>query len=188
MTLKGSKDLLQWYVLRATYGRERKAYDKLRELNVMALYPTVTTVRVVNGRRKVLEKPRFPNLLFARSTEEVLKKYVYNEEEKLDYLRFYYRHRHSGGRVFKEPMVVPDEQMESIKIICGVVSEHVVVTPESVKSFSKGQKVRVVDGSFKGVEGMTRYRGQQRVGVVVDGLLTVATAYVPTAFLEPIEE
>ena len=44
--------------------------------------------------------------------------------------------------------------------------------------------MRVVDGCFKGVEGkVARYHGQQRVAVVIDGLMTVATAYIPNAFL-----
>ena len=42
--------------------------------------------------------------------------------------------------------------------------------------------VRIIDGKFKGVVGrVARYQGQQRVGIVIDGMLTVATAYVPTA-------
>ena len=41
-----------------------------------------------------------------------------------------------------------------------------------------------LDGCFKGVEGkVARYHGQQRVAVVIDGLMTVATAYIPNAFL-----
>ena len=33
---------------------------------------------------------------------------------------------------------------------------------------------------------VARWQGQQRVGVVVDDLVTVVTAYVPSAFLEKI--
>ncbi|MQN17676.1 hypothetical protein F7D93_17080 [Prevotella copri] len=37
---------------------------------------------------------------------------------------------------------------------------------------------------FKGVIGrVARWQGQQRVGVVVDELVTVVTAYIPSAFL-----
>ena len=47
--------------------------------------------------------------------------------------------------------------------------------------------MRVVDGAFKGVIGIVaRWQGQQRVGVVVEGLVTMVTAYVPSAFLEEI--
>ena len=48
----------------------------------------------------------------------------------------------------------------------------------------KGQLVKVIDGTFKGVIGrVARWQGQQRVAVVVDDLVTVITAYVPSAFL-----
>ena len=54
-----------------------------------------------------------------------------------------------------------------------------------VPKFEKGQLVKVTDGVFKGVVGrVARWQGQQRVGVVVDDLVTVVTAYVPSAFLE----
>ena len=49
----------------------------------------------------------------------------------------------------------------------------------------KGQLVKVTDGAFKGGIGrVARWQGQQRVGVVVDDLVTVVTAYIPSAFLE----
>lgn len=54
-----------------------------------------------------------------------------------------------------------------------------------VPKFEKGQLVRITDGAFKGVIGrVARWQGQQRVGVVVDDLITFCTAYVPSAFLE----
>lgn len=53
-----------------------------------------------------------------------------------------------------------------------------------VPKFEKGQLVKVIDGAFKGVIGrVARWQGQQRVGVVVDELVTVVTAYIPSAFL-----
>ena len=40
--------------------------------------------------------------------------------------------------------------------------------------------------AFKGIIGkVARYHGQQRVAIIIEGLLTVASAYVPNAFLEP---
>jgi hypothetical protein len=56
---------------------------------------------------------------------------------------------------------------------------------EEVEKFKTGQKVRITEGKFAGVTGIVaRYQSQQRVGIVIDGLLTVCTAYVPSAFIE----
>ena len=85
------------------------------------------------------------------------------------------------------PLIVPDYQMESLKIICAADMDNTIVSLTEVPKFEKGQLVRVVDGAFKGVIGIVaRWQGQQRVGVVVEGLVTMVTAYVPSAFLEEI--
>ena len=59
------------------------------------------------------------------------------------------------------------------------------MSTDDVPKFQQGQVVRIIKGKFKGVTGIVaRYQGQQRVGIVIDGLLTVATAYIPSAFIE----
>ena len=85
----------------------------------------------------------------------------------------------------KEPLIVPDHQIDSLKIICNSQAEDIILELSEIKQFKAGQKVRVVDGIFKGVVGrVARYHGQQRVAIVIEGLLTIASAYVPSAFLE----
>lgn len=77
--------------------------------------------------------------------------------------------------------------MESFKIICTADSEDIIASTDEIERFKEGQKVCITDGKFKGVIGtVARYQSQQRVGIVIDGLLTVCTAYVPSAFLEVI--
>ena len=178
------KDIPHWYALRVTYGREKKAYDYLVGKHVEAYYPTVTTIKIVDGKRKSVEESRLPNIFFARGTEEEIKSFVY-DNVNLPHLRFYYRHFHEGARVVKEPLIVPDYQIESLKIICASEAEDIILVPSDVHKFKKGQTVRIIDGAFKGVIGkVARYHGQQRVAVIIDGLLTIASAYVPSAFLK----
>ena len=62
------KDIPHWYALRVTYGREKKAYDYLVGKHIEAYYPTIKTVRVVDGKRKTVEESRLPNIFFARGT------------------------------------------------------------------------------------------------------------------------
>ena len=179
------KDIPHWYALRVTYGREKKAYDYLVGKHIEAYYPTIKTVRVVDGKRKTVEESRLPNIFFARGTEEEIKSFVY-DNVNLPYLRFYYKHTCVGSRVEKNPMIIPDSQITTLKIICEAdVSDNVIVLQEEINKFKEGQRVQVVEGKFKGVEGVvTRFHGQQRVGIVIDGLLTAVTAYIPRAFLK----
>lgn len=184
-TLKQQKqeETPHWYALRCTYGREKAAYDYFVAKGIIAFYPTTNAVKIINGKRKVVAESRLPNIFFALGTEEQIKTFVY-DNVNLPFLRFYYRHVHVGCRINKTPLIAPDYQMESLKIICAADADNTIVSLDEVPKFKKGQLVRVVDGAFKGVTGIVaRYQGQQRVGIVIDGLLTVATAYIPSAFL-----
>ncbi len=176
-------DIPHWYALRTTYGREKKAYDYMTAKGITAFYPTTNVVKLIKGKRKVVTESRLPNIFFAYGTEEEIKTYVY-DNVNLPFLRFYYRYVHVGRRIEKTPLIVPDYQMESLKIICTADADNTIVSFVEVSKFEKGQLVRVTDGAFKGVVGrVARWQGQQRVGVVVDELVTVVTAYIPNAFL-----
>lgn len=177
-------DIPHWYALRTTYGREKKAYDYMTAKGITAFYPTTEVVKLIKGKRKIVTESRLPNIFFAYGTEEQLKSFVY-DNVNLPFLRFYYRHAHEGNKIKKTPLIVPDNQMDSLKIICAADADNTFVSLVKVPKFEKGQLVRITDGAFKGVEGrVARWHGQQRVAVIVDGLVTMCTAYVPSAFLE----
>ena len=178
------EELPHWYALRCTYGREKTVYDYMVAKGVTAFYPTTSVVKLIKGKRKIVTESRLPNIFFAYGTEEEIKTYVY-DNVNLPFLRFYYRHVHIGRRIEKIPMIVPDYQMDSLKIICAADADNTIVSLGEVPKFEKGQLVKVTDGAFKGVIGrVARWQGQQRVGVVVEDLVTVVTAYVPSAFLK----
>ncbi len=181
------KEVPHWYALRVTYGREKKAYDYLVGKHVEAYYPTIKTVKEVDGKRKTVEESRLPNIFFARGTEEEIKSFVY-DNINLPYLRFYYKHTHTGARIMKTPLIVPDNQIKSLQIICEKEGSDTLVLQEEVTKFKQGEKVKIIEGDFAGVTGIVaRYHGQQRVGLVIDGLLTAVTAYIPSAFLQAID-
>lgn len=181
-------DIPHWYALRTTYGREKKAYDYMTAKGITAFYPTTNVVKLIKGKRKVVTESRLPNIFFAYGTEEQLKSFVY-DNVNLPFLRFYYRHIHEGNTIKKTPLIVPDNQMESLKIICAADADNTIVSLTEVPKFEKGQLVKVIDGVFKGVVGrVARWQGQQRVGVCIEEIGTIATAYIPNAFIEIVKK
>ena len=183
-TATSSANAPHWYALRTTYGRERKAYDYMVAKGVKAFCPTLKVTKEVRGERREVIESRLPNIFFAYGTEEELKKFVF-DNVNLPFLRFYYRHYHDSSNRRKEPLIVPDCQIESFRIICEAEANDVLLVPENEQKFKSGKRVRVIDGKFKGVEGrVARYHGQQRVAVVIEDIATIATAYLPSAFLE----
>ena len=186
--IQKEEEFSHWYALRTTYGREKKAYDYLTAKGITAFYPTTNVVKLIKGKRKVVTESRLPNIFFAHGTEEQLKLFVY-DNVNLPFLRFYYHHTHIGSRIEKTPLIVPDYQMESLKIACASEEDDVIIVSGEIQKFEKGQLVRVVKGEFEGFMGIVaRHKGQQRVGIVVDNLLTVLTAYVPSAYCEVVED
>lgn len=119
-----------WYALRTTYGREKKAYDYLVSKGVKAFCPTLHVTKEVKGERRVVVESRLPNIFFAHGTEEELKLFVY-DNVNLPFLRFYYRHFHQGSKIQKTPLIVPDYQIESLRIICESEANDVLLVPEN---------------------------------------------------------
>lgn len=89
----------------------------------------------------------------------------------------------------KEPLVIPDAQLESLRIICEAREQDTIVSATDIAKFRIGRKVRVTAGPFAGVVGrVARFKGQQRVGISFNGFAAVATAYVPTGMMELLED
>ena len=179
-----------WFVLRCTYGREKKSAEYLKSKNITIYYPTEVSVKFVDGKRKNVEESFFPNLIFVYGMFNELKTYVYNNEhEATKPLRFYYHRCQKGRKTVEKPLTITKKQMEDIQKTCSAGSDDIIVSPNAIQQFEKGKSVRIIDGKFKGVEGkVARYHGQQRVAIIIDGAFTIVTAYVPSAFLEEIKE
>lgn len=79
--------------------------------------------------------------------------------------------------------------MENFIIATCNNSEHLKFVDEEQCHYKGGEIVKVVEGAFKGVEGkVARVSGQQRVIVMIRNIGLISTAYIPTAFLQIIEE
>ncbi|MBR5466892.1 MAG: UpxY family transcription antiterminator [Bacteroidaceae bacterium] len=175
-----------WFALRTTYSRERQAYDYITTHGGTAYLPTITEYKEVDGKRVAQQMSRIPNILFAYGTQQEIEQFVY-DNHNLPYLRFYYAPERFNGTLVSRPLIVPDRQMESLRILCAIDDGNIAIVPQNDTHFHKGQEVLITQGRFAGITGrVARYQGQQRVAVIIPGLITIATAYIPTAFLTPI--
>ena len=178
---------VHWYALRAAYGQESKCNDYLVRQGVETYYPTIKAFKMVNNKRKKVTQSCMLNIFFARGSEEDLRTYVY-DNINLPYLRFYCRRVGIGDDLRYEPVIVPDYQLENLRKVLADQSGGLVVVPADEHKFDNGAKVRVTGGSFKGIVGtVARYCGHQRVAIVVDNILTIATTYIPSRYLEKID-
>lgn len=88
----------------------------------------------------------------------------------------------------KEPAPIPDDQMQRFISVTSVDDLGMEYLGDVSSEWTTGKRVRVIDGIFKGTEGyIKRIKGNTRLVVAIEGIVAVATSYIPTCFLEIIE-
>ena len=176
-----------WYVFRVSYGRVDKASDFLVDNGTYTYIAKKMVEKYVGGKRKRYLQTLIPNLLFAYTTEAKAEEYV-NNTPAISYLSYYYNHFKQDDDQKNPPLTVSDKEMGRFVLATSNRNKHLLFVQPSQCHFKGGEEVRVIDGPFAGVEGsVARVAGQQRVIVSLSGIGLISTAYIPTAFLRPID-
>lgn len=179
---------LQWFVLRPTYSRAQKAATALTALGFEVYMPLIHIKHVVReqfnkAHVEYVEEPLVKNLIFIRASYASVSSLLRNHQ--IDYVTPYYDHFHRNEFGQNDYLTVPDDAMESFRKVVDSRNRDILKANPDEIHFQTGQWVRVTEGEFAGVTGrVARYKGQQRVFVHLQGICMVATAYVPSAFLE----
>ena len=88
-------------------------------------------------------------------------------------------------RETKKPAVIPDPEMEAFMLVTSTDDPGLEYLPEAPAELRRGDRVRVTEGVFKGAEGyIRRVKGNRRLIVSIEGVVAVATTYIPGCFLE----
>ena len=173
--LKLSDNELHWYVAN-TCRQEKKIKQRLDSMGLENFIPFQQIARKIHGVDKLIEVPVIPNLVFIHTTFKSCMSLIQEYAFDMRYLR----DRETGNF-----LIVPDKQMNDFMFLLDFSKEMVEVVNENLK---KGDKVRVIKGDFAGIEGeLIRVKGHKRVVVRLEGVVSLATAYIPGSFLEKIE-
>ena len=173
--LKLSDNELHWYVAN-TWRQEKKIKQRLDSMGIENFIPFQQIARKIHGVDKLIEVPVIPNLVFIHTTLKTCMSLIQEYAFDMRYLR----DRETGNF-----LIVPDKQMNDFMFLLDFSKEMVEVVNENLK---KGDKVRVIKGDFAGIEGeLIRVKGHKRVVVRLEGVVSLATAYIPGSFLEKIE-
>lgn len=179
---------MEWYVMRATYGREILAYNTIRGNGGTAYIALRHTVKERNGRKHKVVEPLVQQFVFVYATRKEADTFV-NDTPGLGFLTYYYDHFSIGPSGYNPPLTVPASQMENFIRVTSVDDEHIqTISPDQIR-YKTGDMVRVTAGKFEGVTGkVARINRQNRVVVELKGVCLVATAYIPSYALEVVEE
>lgn len=135
-----------------------------------------------------LRRPMVSSLIFVQAQPA--------EIRQVDiYLQEIYRNGRGRGFVYKSAdwksyAVIPDSQMAAFRLVTeSGVSGLDFFSDDELTRYRRGDKVRVIEGPLKGAEGyIKRIKKDRRLLVSIEGVVAVATSYIPMHQLEKVTE
>ena len=132
--------------------------------------------------RRVLV-PAINNLIFVRSTQERVSE-LKRRNEVLKPLRYMMDHTAVGEHAI---MMVADREMENFMRVASRTDDSVMFLDDETIVGKEGKRVEIMGGAFEGVTGVIRrVKRCKRVVVEIEGVASVAIAYVPAGMLKEI--
>jgi transcription antitermination factor NusG len=185
-----------WFPMRVTYQREMKVKAELDRLGIECFVPMRYKVvelpfeklRIRNGGDTELRRelvPAINNLIFVRSTQERISG-LKASNEVLEPLRYMMDRTASREHAI---MTVGDREMENFMRVASRTDDSVMFLNEESVIGKEGKRVMITGGTFEGVTGVVRrVKRCKRVVVELEGIASVAIAFVPAGVLKEIEE
>jgi transcriptional antiterminator NusG len=162
----------RWYAVKVQSGREesikesierRVKIERLEEFYGQILIPVERVTEVKNGKRVVKERKMFPGYLMAEVEYNDRILYLFRETSGVgDFV---------GGNVNRPPPPLPPREIERMLGAQGGKKDGPEVKEKP--AFEKGDRVKVKDGIFAGMEGEVKdileAKGQVRVELTIFG-------------------
>jgi len=167
---------MNWYAAKVKYQTERKMKAWLDEKTIENFIPFRTVLIERNGKKIKKERPIVPGLLFIRTDYPTACTLPVESKIKIVYMRNLENRR---------MLIIPDKQMQDFMFLLDFSESTLQIENTGLK---RGDRVRVIKGDFAGIEGeLIRIKGHKRVVIRMEGLFSLATTYIPSAYLEKIE-
>ncbi|MBR5254343.1 MAG: UpxY family transcription antiterminator [Bacteroidales bacterium] len=182
MSILHKEDEILWYAMRVPFRNELKVQNKLKEIGIETYIPKKKKLIRRKGKNYYELRPAINNLIFVHSKLCIIKKI------KKEILNLQYLVNKIEGQSL--PIIVRDDEMKQfIRATENFEEETIYLTPEEI-NIAKGTKVRIIGGSFDGIEGVfikVKGKRSKRVVVTLDNLLAVAIAEIESDYIEVIK-
>jgi transcription antitermination factor NusG len=161
-----------WLVVYTNPRAEKKVAERIEKLGVEVFCPLYTEVRQWSDRKKKVELPLIPSVVFVRMNPK--------EESKLYTVSGFVRFLKIKGDL----AVVKDHEIENLKIICREWNGELIES-EIDEDFSPGVIVKVVKGPFKGAIGESvMLNGKHRLKIRIDVMQSEHLITLPKSFVK----
>ena len=175
-----------WFPMRVTYSREMKVKAELDRLGIESFIPMMyklVDVDMDHPHRELV--PAINNLIFVHSTQERISG-LKSSNKTLEPLRYMI------DQTAQQPhtiMTVPDRQMQNFMRVASRTDDSVMFLNDDSVVGKEGKHVMITGGAFEGVTGVIRrVKRCKRVVVEIEGVASVAIAFVPAGLLKEIKD
>jgi transcription antitermination factor NusG len=180
-------DPKSWFPMRVTYQREMKVKVELDRLGIENFVPMrykeVESQSDGDAELRRVLVPAINNLIFVRSTQERVSE-LKQTNEVLEPLRYMMDRTASLEHAI---MTVADREMENFMRVASRTDDSVMFLDNETVVGKEGKRVEIMGGAFEGVTGVIRrVKRCKRVVVEIEGVASVAIAYVPVGMLREI--
>lgn len=179
MAVNQAASQTSWFAFRTFRNGKKSFLDRLENEGIEHYVP-MKAVRSLasNYDETVTYQAVFPSLIFVKSTMQK------TLDLRQDFFSLASPYTELGDT--SRPAVIADREMEIFRFVLEKGCDR--LDPCEL-SLCTGDRVRVLDGVFKGAEGyIVRIKGTKRLVVSIHGVAAVATAYIPKEMLEKITD
>lgn len=169
-----------WYAVRTFYCKEESVAKYLKKHDIEYFIPSIYKIIVTpDGKKQKKLVPAIHNLLFVKKTrdEEEIKKVIDNCPISVSVIK---------NKATKLYYNIPDNQMTELRAICDPNYKNTLYVDSAFAEARKGDKVKVIRGTFKGLTGkLTRYKNRTYVVITLADLGVMI--HVPKWYCEKCE-
>jgi transcription antitermination factor NusG len=164
----------RWYACYTRARAEKQVVKTLNQRGFESYLPLIPRQRQWKDRKKVVPFPLFPSYVFGRFT-----------------LRDVHSILTTPGvstivRTRGQPTPIPEEELENVRRFAEAIAAT-GIEPEARPLIQEGQRVRVTEGAFEGVEGIViESRGRKRVLVGITAIGQGLEIDIDTRLLKPL--
>ncbi|SEA89273.1 Transcription antitermination factor NusG [Alistipes timonensis JC136] len=169
-----------WYALKVFYNRVFEVERLLAQDGVKSYIPLRCVETTVGGRTIRRREPAVSSLMFVRGREQYVLELSKRLKNTMPLMAYF-------DRDTRKPAVISDLEMNVFMLVTSTGDPGLEYLGEEPSDLRSGDRVRVTEGPFKGAEGyIKRIKGNRRLIVSIEGVVAVATTYIPGCFLEKI--
>uniref|UniRef100_Q3AU98 Transcription antitermination protein nusG n=1 Tax=Chlorobium chlorochromatii (strain CaD3) TaxID=340177 RepID=Q3AU98_CHLCH len=161
-----------WYAVYVRSRYEKKVYQALLEREVNSFLPLYETIRQWSDRKKKVSEPLFRGYVFVNIAMQQESIKVLDTEGVVKFIG-----------IGRKPSVIAEREIEWLKKL---VREPEAIS-RTVASLPAGQKVRVIAGPFKDMEGVVVKEGREsQIVIYFDSIMQGVEVSIYPDLLQPI--